>query len=43
MYEREAIVQKLEDKLDHNNIIQEECKEFIKRVIEARHQRVLDQ
>ena len=43
MYEKEAIVQQLEDKLDHNNIILEECNNFIKRVIEARHQRVLDQ
>ena len=41
MYEKEAIVQQLEDKLDHN--IMEECNNFIKRVTEARHQRVLDQ
>ena len=40
MYEKEAIVQQLEEKLDHN--IMEECNNFIKRVIEARHQRVLD-
>ena len=42
MYEKEAIVQQLEDKLDHN-IILEECNNFIKRVVEARHQRLLDQ
>ena len=43
MYEREAIVQQLEDKLDQNKNILEECHDFIKRVIEARHQRVWDQ
>ena len=42
MYDWEAIVQQLEDKLDHNIIILEEYNDFIKSVIEARHQRVLD-
>ena len=41
IYEREAIVQQSEEKLDHNTIL-EECNNFIKRVVEARHQRVLD-
>ena len=41
MYEREAIVQQLEDKLDQNKEILEECQEYIKRVIEARPHRVL--
>ena len=41
MYERVAIVQQLEEKLDQNKEILEECHDFIKRVIEARHQRVL--
>ena len=41
MYEREAIVQWLEEKLDPNRDIIEECHVFIKRVIEARHQRVM--
>ena len=40
MYEKEAIVQQLEDKLDHNSM--EECNNFIKRVIEVSHQRVLE-
>ena len=43
MYEREAIVQQLEEKLDWNKEILEECHDFIKRVIEARHHRVLVQ
>ena len=40
MYEKKAIIQQIEDKLDNN--IMEECNNFIKRVIEVRHQRVLD-
>ena len=43
MYEREAIVQQLEEKLDWNKEILEECQGFIKRVIESRHHRVLVQ
>ena len=42
MYEKKAIIQQLEEKLDHNTIL-EECKNFIKRVVEVRHQTVLDQ
>ena len=41
MYEKEAIVQQLEEKLDHNTIL-EECKHFTERVVEVRHQRILD-
>ena len=41
MFEREAIVQQLEEKLDQNKEILEDCHNFIKRVLEARHQRVL--
>ena len=43
MYEREAIVQQLEEKLDKNNNkeIVEDCHNFIKRVIESRHNRVM--
>ena len=37
MYEREATVQQLEEKPDWNREILEECHDFIKRVIEARH------
>ena len=43
MYEREAIVQQLGEKLDMNNDIVEECHSFIKRVIESRHLRVMTQ
>ena len=39
MYEREAIVQQLEEKLDLNKDIIEDCHSFIKRVIESRHLR----
>ena len=41
MYEREAIVQQLEEKLDPNKDIIEDCHSFIKRVIESRHLRVM--
>ena len=41
MYESEAIVQWLEEKLDWNKEILEGCQEFIKRVIETRYNRVL--
>ena len=43
MYEREAIVQQLEEKLDKNKNkeIVEDCHNFIKRVIELRHERVM--
>ena len=41
MYEREAIVQQLEEKLDLNKDIIEDCHSFIKRVIESRHLRVM--
>ena len=42
MYERDSIVQQLEDKLeqDQSNLL-EKCKDFIKRVIECRHHRVM--
>ena len=40
MYEKEACFHQLEEKLDNN--IMEEYQEFINRVVEARHQRVLD-
>ena len=41
-YERDSIVQQLEEKLeqDHSNLL-EECQDFIKRIIECRHHRVL--
>ena len=42
MYEKEAIVQQLGEKLDHNTIL-EECNNFIKRVVEVRHQKALEQ
>ena len=41
MYEREAIVHQLEEKLNMNKDIIEECHSFIKRVIESRHLRVM--
>ena len=43
MYEREAVVQQLEEKLDksNNKEIVEDCHNFIKRVIESRHNRVM--
>ena len=41
MYEREAIVQQLEEKLHLNKDIIEDCHSFIKRVIESRHLRVM--
>ena len=40
MYERCSIVQQLEERLGHSNLL-EECQEFINRVIECRHQRVM--
>ena len=42
MYERNSIVHQLEERLGHSNIIKE-CQDFINRVIECRHQRVMDQ
>ena len=43
-YERNSIVQQLEEKFeqDHSNLL-EECQDFIKRIIECRHHRVLAQ
>ena len=43
MYEREAMVQQLEEKLDKSNNKEtvEDCHNFIKRVIESRHNRVM--
>ena len=40
MYERNSIVHQLEERLGHSNIIKE-CQDFINRVIECRHQRVM--
>ena len=42
MYERNSIVQQLEEKLeqDHSNLL-EECQDYIKIIIECRHHRVL--
>ena len=44
MYERDSIIQQLEEKLklkqDQNNIL-EECQDVIQRVIESRHHRVM--
>ena len=40
MYERGSIVQQLEERLGHSNLL-EECQDFIYRVIECRHQRVM--
>ena len=44
MYERDSIIQQLEEKLkmkqDQNNTL-EECQDFIQRVIESRHHRVM--
>ena len=40
MYERGSIVQQLEERLGHSNLL-EECQDFINRVIECRHQRVM--
>ena len=40
IYERCSIVQQLEERLGHSNLL-EECQEFINRVIECRHQRVM--
>ena len=41
-YERDSIVQQLEEKLeqDHSNLL-EECQDFIKRIIECRHHKLL--
>ena len=41
-YEKDSIVQQLGEKLEQSNIL-EECKDFIKRVIECRHHRVMAQ
>ena len=43
MYERESLVLQLEEKLDKNNNqeIIEDCHNFIKRVVESRHNRVM--
>ena len=42
MYERDSIVQQLDEKLeqDQSNIL-EECQDFIQRAIESRHHRVM--
>ena len=40
MYERDSIVQQLEERLGQSNLV-EECQDFINRVIECRHQRVM--
>ena len=40
MYERSSIVHQLEERLGQSNIIKE-CQDFINRVIECRHQRVM--
>ena len=40
MYEKELICNQLEERLKHSNIL-EECKSFIQRIIELRHQRVM--
>ena len=43
-YERDSIVQQLEEKLEQDQInLLEECQDFIKRVIECRHHRVMVQ
>ena len=44
MYERDSIVQQLEEKLeqDQSNLL-EECQDFIQRVIECKHHRVMVQ
>ena len=42
MYERESLVLQFEEKLEKNNQeILEECHNFIKRVVESRHNRVM--
>ena len=45
MYERDSLVLQLEEKLDNNNNnnqeIIEDCHNFIKRVVESRHSRVM--
>ena len=45
MYERDSLVLQLEEKLDNNNTnnqeIIEDCHNFIKRVVESRHSRVM--
>ena len=40
MYERGSIIQQLEERLGQSNLL-EECQDFINRVIECRHQRVM--
>ena len=40
MYERNSIAHQLEERLGHSNIVKE-CQDFINRVIECRHQRVM--
>ena len=40
MYERCSIVQQLEERLGQNNLMKE-CQDFINRVIECKHQRVM--
>ena len=40
MYERSSIVHQLEERLGQSNIVKE-CQDFINRVIECRHQRVM--
>ena len=45
MYKRDSLVLQLEEKLDNNNNnnqkIIEDCHNFIKRVVESRHNRVM--
>ena len=41
MYEKEAYFHQLKEKIDNDTM--EECQDFMKRAVEARHQRVLEQ
>ena len=40
MYEKELVCNQLEERLKHSTIL-EDCKNFIQRIIESRHQRVM--